>query len=338
MQRARLALTLFAFVGAFTASALGGTRAWAGGQASARLVYTVDDPSCPSEEDLRRMVAKRLGYDPFRADAAVGYRVQIVKRGARVEAKIASEGGAGAAGRRELADARCDALAESVASTLAIAIDPVAASAPPPPPPPPPPPRDTSDPLPPPSSEPPPRVSTSLSPSDHDAAPGADGRVRLAIRGDLVAGLGLTASVAMAARLGAAARFDRFSIGGEGIFGATPSSAAVTNLDRIDFTTVGIAGTPCFHSGVFEGCLVVALASVSARAVNVVRPATSGKVVFTGALRGGVDIPLGKAVSFRANAELGAPFVRVDYVIDGQSVWTTSVVVGAVGVGLAGIF
>lgn len=337
MRSSRLALAIFSFVAAFGACTLGSTRAWAGGPASARLVYIVDDPSCPSEEDLRRMVAKRLGYDPFRADATVGYRVQIAKRGSRVEAKIASEGSGGAAGRRELSDARCDALAESVASTLAIAIDPVAASAPPPPPPP----REpspSSDPLPPPSAEPAPRVTTSLSPGDHDAAQADGGRVRLAIRGDLAFGLGLTASVAMAARLGAAARFERFSIGGEGVFGATPSSAAVTNLDRIDFTTVGIAGTPCFHTGAFEGCLVVALASVSARAVNVVRPATSGKVVVTGALRGGAEIPLGKAVSFRANAEVGAPFVRVDYVIDGQSVWTTSVVVGAVGAGLAGIF
>ena len=300
----------------------------------ARLEYSVEDESgaCPSEVDFRERVTRRLGYDPFRREAMTLLRVRIVQRSSRAEAKISSERTGAPPGKRELVDARCETLAEAVASTVAMVIDPIAASAPP------------SSPSPSPSPSPPPAPPSNDSPSplsvaaappaDTAGAPPSEARVHPVLLADFVGSIGRTASLALGARLGVGIRIQSFSITGEGRFETTPSAAAVTSIDRVEYSSYGLAAAPCLHVGIFQGCAALGIASVQARALNLALPVASGKAIPSVSLRGGIVVPLGSLVALRANVEAGVPLVRVDYVIDGATVWTTSAVEGAVGVGL----
>ncbi|HVH44848.1 MAG TPA: hypothetical protein VM925_20990, partial [Labilithrix sp.] len=104
--------------------------AGAASPARARLVYSTDDPkgTCATEADFRGKVAARLGYDPFREDAAWVFRVRLDARPKHPRAEIATEQDGAPAGRRTLDDTSCDALSETVASAVAIAIDPLSGS------------------------------------------------------------------------------------------------------------------------------------------------------------------------------------------------------------------
>jgi hypothetical protein len=95
----------------------------------ARLRYDMDDPrgQCPTEASFRARVVSRLGYDPFHEEAPLELRVRVVARDTGVRAEITSIQSNKPAGKRVLQDPRCDALGETLASTVALLLDPVAA-------------------------------------------------------------------------------------------------------------------------------------------------------------------------------------------------------------------
>ncbi len=85
------------------------------------------EAGCPSERDLRAMVSVQLGYDPFEASARERARASIARRGERLVGEVALFDEAGRTlGLRNLdaASGSCNALAQTLALDLAIAIEP----------------------------------------------------------------------------------------------------------------------------------------------------------------------------------------------------------------------
>jgi hypothetical protein len=102
----------------------------------ARLTLTYGAPEeagCPDEGSFRNLVAARLGYDPFVPESQDGVRVELVRDHQRMRGHVeVARQGQGAPLARDLSgDAdKCEALGAALATTLAIALDPVSALAP----------------------------------------------------------------------------------------------------------------------------------------------------------------------------------------------------------------
>jgi hypothetical protein len=101
--------------------------AWA--SPSARLVYALskDAQSCGDEAQLRRAVARRLGYDPFVVASDTTVVVEFRREGEGLKSRIfLIESGHALGFARELLSKskQCDELLLSSALAISIAIDP----------------------------------------------------------------------------------------------------------------------------------------------------------------------------------------------------------------------
>ncbi len=284
----------------------------------ARLVYNTDDPAgaCASEAEFRGKVAARLGYDPFQADAAWLFRVRVDARRKPAHAEILTEQDGKSTGRRALDETRCDALLETVASTVAIAIDPVAAT--PGPAPLPPPPAGTA------AAARSGNVSaardTTVASPVPKASPSAPVVPYLYLDG--TGAFGRTAGTALGGRAGFGLRYRGVSVAGEARGEATPDAVRLTALDSAYWSVFsgGIVG--CGDKSIFELCAVFAMGSLQAKARNVDRPSLKGTLFASVGARLGIEVPIAGEIALRANAELGIPLVRTTFIVAGEPVWT----------------
>jgi hypothetical protein len=297
----------------------------------ARLRYEVESAAagCASESVFRARVARRLGYDPFQNDAPRELRVHFKAHGSRAHADISLIQDGKPSGQRALEDPKCEALLDTVASAVALVLDPVAAisaqsaqdsdnqqapdvdSTPPPPAPAPPAPParvehvDVPTPPPPPAQE-----RDSLSPFAYVEA---------------TLGFARAPSALLGARIGGGARYGHFSLAGEAQFESTLSSASVTTgtyVDRIDVSLFSGALVPCGHLNPLFVCGVLALGRIQATALDVARPGPDSGLFSVLSLRAGGAFPIGQVLALRAQASLGLPLVRPAYVIDGATALT----------------
>lgn len=301
----------------------------------AKLRYEAgpDDARCPQEQAFRQKVAQRLGYDPFRPDADRELRVTFDLRGKEVRATLSLQNPNRAAGKRELSDARCEALADAVASAAALALDPIAAQRPDPPP----------EPQKAPTEEPKP-VAPPLPPPPLPLAPVAQARAQE--HGDVLlprvyvdgAGtLARTPSIALGARAGAGVRYGLFSAAIEAEIGTQPSDALLTLRDRVSAWTLAGALAPCGHVDILEACGLLGVGNRQVKALDVLVPVARSTIfAFMGA-RVGVAYPLSRGFSLRLNATLEVPFTRTAYAVDGAVAYTSSPVDGGVGLGVGWI-
>src|SRR5262249_39931632 len=96
-------------------------------KATAELVYTraagVED--CPDEAAFRAAVEARLGYDPFRAEAAQRFRAEVFAADDELVGHLVLVDDAGASsGVRAFRAGACSELAAAMALALSIAINP----------------------------------------------------------------------------------------------------------------------------------------------------------------------------------------------------------------------
>jgi hypothetical protein len=96
---------------------------------SARLVYSrsTDAAACPTEAELRRAVARRLGYDPFVAvsNRTVVAEIRSLSRGLAARVYVVGDASTAGGARELTADDRdCTELLAAVALAISIAIDP----------------------------------------------------------------------------------------------------------------------------------------------------------------------------------------------------------------------
>jgi hypothetical protein len=97
---------------------------------AATLTYRAAS-SCPSETRFRELVTVRLGYDPFGArspDARV--EVELVAQSGEIRGQLVLAQDAKLK-ERTLIGPRCESVAEALATTLALALDPLSAMRPP---------------------------------------------------------------------------------------------------------------------------------------------------------------------------------------------------------------
>jgi len=306
----------------------------------ASLVYTADDATgtCPGENVLRERVVTRLGFDPFVPRAALGLRVHVASRGGRFVGEIDVSDHDGPPGRRTLSDASCTTLTETLASTLALTIDPIGLGAPPgggapprtnelpalptpqeaaPTPPAPTPPAPTTMPLPP-----------------HKSPPRDGAVVRPSITVDGFAHLGLAPSATFGGRLGLGLVVRGFSLHVEGSTERTASAAGTT--DQLVAAVHAAHVVPCGGIGTyFLVCGDVSLGIIDARAALRADPPSGDAFVALG-LRAGVRYPMTRAFSVRAAVESGVVPVRVGYMLDGARVATTGPVYFGLALGLEG--
>jgi hypothetical protein len=292
---------------------------------TAALTYEQGPSECPDQAAFVRMVRIRLGYDPFAPSARQALDLRFAVAGGRVVAKLAfAERGTGAAKTRDTAIGRCSALAESLATTVAMAIDPLAAgSAPPaagapsaPPIVPTQPPRDGAERAAPNSLQPA-RTKTNDSNADAGDWKGALGAQLL------VNARGLPA---VAPGIGIALQLNR---GGFGLtlgarYVAQLASAQVQSRDRADASVLGVAAHACTVHENLDLCAGLRVGALSARSTTVVVPRRETALAVDASVLGRGHIALDAAVSLAAAVELGAPLRPVRYDISGREVYVQS--------------
>lgn len=130
----RAATTVAAAVLGFAAVGLGAVAGAEPGEPRARLALAVDSGlvGCPSAAELKSAVGARLGYDPFREPATREILVRIRRTGSGIVGAIELRGPE--PGRRtiESETGDCSAVADALATAIAISIDPAVFTRPPP--------------------------------------------------------------------------------------------------------------------------------------------------------------------------------------------------------------
>ena len=185
MYPARARLTWAVVVG-FAAIIAMDEHAARAGEISARLDYAAES-TCPTAADFEAVVAKHLGYSPFRDDVPerVVVHVEVSGRGLLGHLEWRSDDG-GWAGERRFPSrtSDCGELVRAMGFALAVQFQLLATTEAPdnPPPPPPPPPPPTVIALP-----PPPAVSPPPAPSGPAIAAGAGASAGVGLAPDVVA-------------------------------------------------------------------------------------------------------------------------------------------------------
>lgn len=305
-------------------------RALAAGE-YARLRYELDDPGgkCANEASFRARVVSRLGYDPFREEASLDLHVHVVARGPTVRAEITSAQPGKPSGKRTLEDPRCDALGETLASAVALVLDPVAAAGAPP----------VPAPSPAPLPAPPPAVTETHPVAETPPrAPASSASLVPLIYADFTTGFARAPATLVGGRIGVGLRRGSFSIAAEGHAETSPSAASVAPSDRVEASAFSGALVPCGHVDMFELCAVVTLGAREVKALDVVRPQAQSALFVVLGVRAGIEVPLSGAIALRAHGELGVPLLRTTYTIDGIARSTTGLVDASLGAGILGRF
>jgi hypothetical protein len=262
---------------------------------------------CVSEGAFRGLVARQLGYDPFRPDAPWRLSVDLTRTDARFEGHILWTDAAGrTVGERVLSSRERDcrrigadvAFAVTVGLQLRNAAPPPRPAAPPPEPAPPPPPPPPVQPTIPAAAAPPPAVEAprpALAPPPPAARPPPHGTTRprfsLRVGGGPALVLGLEPGAAPAARLFAAARAGALS-GELGLDAALAATAREPDGTGASVEAMGAALAGCGHYSAVAACAVARLSRLQAHGQGVDAPQTGS------ALLGQVGARLGLAHAF----------------------------------------
>ncbi len=211
---------------------------------SARLVYarSAGAESCPTEAELRRAVAARVGYDPFFAWAKktiVARMATASPRGFFVSVNLVDEQGMETGDRVVRTEGGCAELLDVAALAIAIAIDPQSLV---------PQPRSTTPPIEPPPAPPPPRGAAKSRPTRAPTPePTASPPLRLLGTVSAVFSSGQAPRPTAGAALGISARWTSVSLGLEGA-AQLPVSARASGGGSVSAWLAGLALTPCAHA------------------------------------------------------------------------------------------
>ncbi|HXU02583.1 MAG TPA: hypothetical protein VN903_16575 [Polyangia bacterium] len=309
---------------------------------TAKLTYTrgAGASECPDVDVIRAGVAARLGYEPFDDSAALAVTTTVIRTGRTLEARIEIAGADGkSAAERKLVsrESDCQELASAIELAISIAIDPLAGSrprpaAPPPPSPPPPPPAPL-----------PPQVIVVREPAAPPALPPPAPRVPIVFQVRL-GGLGAVGSEPAAAVGGsvqASARRGSFSLGLEGRGDLASTTALQLNGVAVgDMETSLLMGAlvPCASRWVLEGCALLAVGSIRASSHGLDMPQQVSAPFLAVGARVGVELPLGGILSAGVHADLLAPLTELVLRVNGQPVWTSPPISGALGLTMGARF
>ncbi|UQA61429.1 hypothetical protein [Polyangium aurulentum] len=302
--------------------------------------------NCPDKSYIKAALATKLkGHDPFTDDAPRSISVKLVPTPQRIEAHIEArdENGKVVANHVTHAESwRCDQLADRTVFYLRDIIDPLtipsaaptasSSSAPPAPSAPP----SAATPPAPPA---PPRVVPSQ-PVAHPSAPKAPARSaglpQLAVSANMGAAWWSTPDTALSLAAGVEARWKRISVGFEGQY--DHAWALPTKLD-VEAERAGLAALACgrhelLAPRVFARVCVfgdVALLSLDAQRIKITND--DAFVVDLGARVGG-ELRLARFLGLQLHGDIAYVARQRVFVVDGEELWRSPRLTGAVRVGL----
>jgi hypothetical protein len=304
-------------------------------RASVVLSYDASraETNCPDEASFRNLVAARLGYDPFTTQALDRVDIEIVRSASQLRGRASVQrAGTKGGGDREIVGRHdeCEALAAALATTVAIALDPVRAMGPtlaPPVLPPPPPVATPTEP----SAPPPPVVVRDTRP----ALPPSVRKESIRLFGSAagVASVGAAPSITLGGEVGFGLGVRAFSLELTGRAEAMPGAAQVPSGDRIEVTILSTALVPCSHFGGVAVCAFGRVGTFQGYATDVATPSLHTSVFASAGARSGYTLALSSVFALQGEIEVGFPLVRTALAIDGASVWTAPPVIGGVSLG-----
>ncbi len=313
---------------------------------TAKLTYVRGEgaAACADEASLRRAVATRLGYDPFRPVADNAVSVDVRRVGPRFVAHVKLiDADNQERGDRELQSKSddCGDLTSTLALTISIALDPLSLTRPPP---------DPAPPADPPPSTPdlPPASPPPASPAPEPPAPPRE-RVRTAPpppagpRTSFEAGLALhvaigsAPAVAFGPDLFGAFRYGAFQAEITGRFDARSArSTAEGGVVSTSLLTVGVA--PCFRLSILALCAHGTIGSLVAETREVTSPGSDSVLYLAVGARVAASIPVFKNLTLRPFAELAVPLLPYEFRLNGRSVYALSPASVAFGAGPSVVF
>jgi hypothetical protein len=285
---------------------------------------------CPDEDEVRRAVVARLGYDPF-VDAGEErtVRAELAPVGRALRARIDLIEGDEVLGSNQLTLKLrgCDELASAMELAIAIAVDPIRAAGAPEPPP-------AATPT---TSGPPARGAPATAPPPTAPRPEPPPKQpRVFGHLGVLAAIGSAPSATWALDLGVGVQWRRWSLALE-LRGDIPASQNVAG-GTLSTSLVLAELLPCVHVDMFVGCALVAagtfIAWSSDFAVDrrIVRP-------FAGAgARAALEVPLPRRLAIRLHADLLGAITSEVLLVDRFEVFRTPPVSGAFGLALIGFF
>ena len=302
--------------------------AWAAGEIPpvATLVYEVDSEqarACPDESSFRTMVVGRIGRDPFVAtkQAEKGFILRVKKKGAGLEANLRINDVHGKPIDRHFVERldRCDDLLEAVATTVAIAIDPLASPAAIP----------TPKPLPSKLDEHP---QVTPAPTKYELNPSQTPSTPWKLQGHAAFGLsfGLAPGTMVGGEIGVGLARDYFVIRLEGRGETQPSPASQRGID-LEATLLSGALVPCFRYDWFHACAVGRVGVLQGRSPSVEHPSLGSSIVGSLGLRAALSVPLGSVFRITPRAELVVPLVRTTLLVNASPAWTAPAIGGHFG-------
>jgi len=258
---------VFAAVAAWSIGVFSAADARAAAQTMVALDYETpaDGTACPDADEFRASVARQLHYDPFRPAADRRVAVQIARKDVGFEGRIRWTDGEGNwVGERKLSSRRpeCREIVASLAFSVAVQIQLLAALAAPvpePPPPPPPPPPPATPPVvverPPPPPPPPAR------------------HVKMSVGLGPALAVGMTPQPTGVGRLFVGGRADRLSLE-LAVDGALPSTQHQTDGSGFSLLRFAASGAACGHAGPLAACATAVTGVLRARGLGVDVPAS----------------------------------------------------------------
>jgi hypothetical protein len=311
---------------------------------TSRLVYVrgAGAESCPDEPEMRRAVATRLGYDPFRPLASTTLTAEVRRENGVFRGRVKLVDDAGVErGARDLESraADCRDLTTAMALSMSIAIDPLSLMRPTP-------------------AAPPEVVDPPLSPvpvpvpvpvPDLAAPPGTDdGReappqpppgdpLRLSFALATHAAFGIAPAPSVGFRLSAEITTKRLSLGLEGRLDL-PASTETAEGGRSRTSLSGATLVPCVRVPLAWACGVMLVSRVDAEAVDVTSPRSEGFLFLGAGGRLVTAIPLAQDLSLRIGGDVLAHPLPFELTVNGRRIYRSSTVSALAGVGVAWIF
>ena len=311
---------------------------------TSRLVYVrgAGAESCPDEPEVRRAVATRLGYDPFRPIASTTLTAEIKRDSGVFRGRVRLVDHAGIErGARDLESraADCRDLTTAMALSMSIAIDPLSMMRAP-----------KAELAATPAAQPEPEgdlapaaPAPAPAPPDAPAKPAArpDGAAASTPRVALSAGAHVAFGIAPAPALGlhvaAELATTRWSMQLEGRFDLA-ASAESSEGGRSRTSLAGAAAAPCLRVPLVWVCGVVLVARVEAEAIEVSAPRSDAFAFFGAGGRVFSSIALPEDFRLRIGGDVLAHPAPFELTVNGRSVHRSSSFSGLGGISLAKIF
>jgi hypothetical protein len=284
---------------------------------------------CPGADEFSALVAARLGYDPFAAEASwrVAVRIEPDASGLRGSFRLERPEQGQTERTLRAGAGECGELATALALGLSVTVDRARREEPSAPPPP-------AAPRPAPSvrapiEAPPRRADVSRSEA---TASGRPSRLGVAATAAIHAATGTSPGITGGAAAGVRVRIGSFSLGVEGRADLPTSQldAAGTGARASLF---GATVAPCAHLRAASLCAVGLFGGLRGEAVELAESKSHTSFYSAAGVRIGVELPLGETVALIARSEVLATLTRTTLRSAGEPIWATPVAAGTLGIG-----